>query len=367
MYKIEEVKNKILKGDTITELKTIPNDSIDLIFADPPYFMQTEGELLRTEGTKFSGVEDEWDKFENYKEYDSFCEMWLRECRRVLKKDGTIWVIGAFQNIYRIGYIMQNLGFWILNDVIWSKPNPVPNFKGTRFTNANETMLWCSKDKTSKYKFNYKTMKHLNGEKQMKSVWNIGICIGNERIKGKDGKKAHSTQKPEKLLENVILSSSSSKDIVLDPFMGSGTTAAVAKRTNRDFIGIEREEKYIEIANDRIDSVKTVKNNPIYENLLDIKPPRVSVKDLISKKYILPNETLFCSQGKKSARLDCSGQLLYNENTYSIHKLSAILLDKTNNNGWDYWYIQRNDNLKSIDVIRKEYRVKELGYEEIRL
>ena len=363
MYKIEEVKNKIIQGDVLTELKKIPSDSIDLIFADPPYFMQTDGQLLRSEGTKFSGALDEWDKFENYKEYDKFSEKWLHECRRVLKKDGTIWVIGAFQNIYRIGYIMQNLGFWILNDIIWSKPNPVPNFKGTRFTNANETTLWCSKSKSSKYTFNYKTMKYLNGGKQMKSIWNIGICIGNERIKDEDGKKAHATQKPEKLLENVILSSSSSQDVVLDPFMGSGTTAAVAKRTNRNFIGIEKEEKYIKVANNRINSIKTIKNNPIYENALDIKLPKVSIQELISKNYILSNEIFFCAQGKNSAKVEDDGNLFFNNNTYSIHKLSGILSHKTNNNGWDYWHVNRNNQLKSINEIRKEYRRKELGCE----
>lgn len=259
LYKIEAIKNKIICGDVVAELRKIPDKSIDLIFADPPYFMQTEGELIRVEGTKFNGVEDKWDKFKSYKEYDVFCQDWLSECKRILKDNGTIWVIGSFQNIYRIGYIMQNLGFWILNDIVWSKPNPVPNFRGVRFTNAHETMLWCSKSKKSKYTFNYKTMKYLNNNKQEKSVWEIGICIGNERIKGKDGKKAHSTQKPEKLLRKVILSSSNVNDIVLDPFMGTGTTGAVAKELNRNYIGIDNNPEYVRIATNRIDKVNQIK------------------------------------------------------------------------------------------------------------
>ncbi len=359
MYKIKDIENTIIQGDIIKTLKKIPDESIDMIFADPPYFMQTEGVLLRTEGTKFNGVDDEWDKFKDYKEYDKFCEDWLIECKRVLKKDGTIWVIGAFQNIYRIGYIMQNLDFWILNDVVWSKPNPVPNFKGTRFTNSNETMIWCSKSKNSKYTFNYKTMKHLNNGKQMKSVWNIGICIGNERIKGDDGAKAHNTQKPEELLTNVIISSTKKNDIVLDPFMGSGTTGAVSKRTLRRFIGIEREEKYIKVSNDRIKKVIPV-DDDITNNIYDIKEPLVPVKKLIDKKYLLVGESLYDKNKIYQSTLNDDGNLLYNGIISSIHKTSANILNLTNNNGWDFWFVERNGELLSIDEIRKEYRKLEL-------
>jgi site-specific DNA-methyltransferase (adenine-specific) len=357
MYKINEIINKIIEGETINNLKKIPSNSIDLIFADPPYFMQTDGILLRTEGTPFDGVDDDWDKFNNYEDYDEFCKQWLSECYRVLKKDGSIWVIGAFQNIYRIGYLMQNIGFWILNDVVWSKPNPVPNFKGTRFTNSNETMLWCTKTKDSRYTFNYKTMKHLNGGKQMKSVWNIGICIGNERIKNEDGKKAHSTQKPEQLLFNVILSSTKYGDIVCDPFMGSGTTAAVAKKLGRAFIGIEREKKYIQIANKRIDKV-IAEDGDIIRNILDIKPSRVSVKELINKGYLTIGEKLYDKKRIYNASLTNEGHLNYGEIVGSIHKISAHILGLTNNNGWDFWYTERNDNLISINEIRNEFRLK---------
>ena len=252
--------NTIIKGDTVKELKKLPNNSIDLIFADPPYFMQTEGELLRTDGSKFAGVNDDWDKFNSYKQYDDFCKQWLVECKRILKENGSIWVIGAFQNIYRIGYIMQNLGFWIINDVIWSKSNAVPNFMGTRFKNSHETLLWCTKSKKAKYTFNYKTMKRLNNGKQDKSVWDIGIAIGNERLKNKKGKKIHNTQKPEKLLQKIILSSSNIEDTILDPFFGTGTTGAMAKKMGRNYIGIEREQIYIKVAKKRIELVKFENN-----------------------------------------------------------------------------------------------------------
>ena len=248
MFNIGDVENSIIKGDSIENLRNIPDKTIDVIFTDPPYWMQTEGDLLRNNGEKFSGVEDEWDKFGSYKEYDKFTYDWLVECRRVLKDSGSIWVIGSFQNIYRVGYIMQDIGFWILNDIVWSKPNAVPNFSGTRFKNSHETLLWCSKNKKSKYRFNYKTMKYLNDGKQENSVWDIGFCIGKERLKDENNVKIHSTQKPEKILHKIILSSSKPGDIILDPFFGTGTTGAVAKRLGRKFIGIEREDKYIHAA-----------------------------------------------------------------------------------------------------------------------
>lgn len=364
MRQLNTILNTIIQGDCIAELQKIPSESIDVIFADPPYFMQTDGSLIRAEGTVFSGVDDQWDKFDDYQAYDDFCNQWLKECKRILKKDGTIWVIGAFQNIYRIGYIMQNLGFWILNDVVWSKPNPVPNFKGTRFTNANEIMLWCSKSQKSKYTFNYKTMKAINDGKQMKSVWNISICIGNERIKNEQGKKAHNTQKPEKLLLNVILSSSKTGDVVLDPFMGTGTTGAIAKLTGRQFIGIERESKYIDIANQRIQNIETDTDNYLYQNRLDEKPPRVSTVKLLEKNYLELGEIFYSKNQEFSATLTEKGHLQDNIEELSIHKMSAKILNLTNNNGWDYWYVKRNDELVSIDALRKQYREVELDFVE---
>jgi len=331
--------NQILKGDCIEKLKEIPDNSIDLIFADPPYFMQTDGVLKRTDGTNFSGVEDEWDKFKNYEEYDYFCESWLKECKRVLTENGTIWVIGAFQNIYRIGYIMQNLDFWVLNDVIWSKPNAVPNFAGTRFQNAHETMLWCSKSKNSKFTFNYKTMKKLNKNKQEKSVWNIGICIGNERLKDEYGKKVHSTQKPEKLLTNIILSSSKINDVVLDPFFGTGTTGAIAKRYGRKFIGIERDPTYIDAAKKRIKN-ETLDINEFVTGELEIKPPKVEMKKLVEENFLNVGDEVFNKKKEKIGEVTEKGHIFDGEEELSIHKSSAKKLGKVNNNGWTYFYLK---------------------------
>ncbi len=347
--------NTVIEGDTVKILKTLPDESVDVIFADPPYFMQTEGELLRTDGTKFSGVEDHWDKFKNYKEYDTFCEKWLSECKRILKPNGTIWVIGSFQNIYRLGYIMQNLGYWILNDVIWSKPNAVPNFGGTRFQNSHETMLWCSKNKTAKFTFNYKTMKHLNGDKQDKSIWDISICIGAERIKGSDGKKVHSTQKPEKLLYKVILSSSKPNDIILDPFFGTGTTGAVAKRLGRNFIGIEREKNYINIAIQRINEIQ-IETDDISNLVLETKPPKVPMKTLIQEGYLKLGETLFDKNGNSIATVTDTGHVTDGEDTLSIHKMCAKHFKKSTINGWSHLYKKEKDTFILIDDLRYQYR-----------
>lgn len=353
-YNIDEINNTIICGDTIEQLKKFPDQSIDLIFADPPYFMQTDGVLLRTDGSKFQGVEDEWDKFSGYNEYDEFCFQWLKECKRVLKKNGSIWVIGSFQNIYRIGYIMQNLGYWILNDVIWSKPNAAPNFAGTRYQNSHETLLWCTVSEKSKYTFNYKTMKHLNDDKQDKSVWDIGICIGNERIKGEDGKKLHSTQKPEKLLYKVILSTSKPGDIVLDPFFGTGTTGAIAKLLNRNWIGIEREKSYNKAAKERIDKIIPLEDD-VTMLKLEVKPPKVSLVKLIEAGMLKENESFYDKKGNKICNLMSDGKVTDGEDILSIHKMSAKYLNKTNNNGWDYFYYKNNKELIPIDSLRYKY------------
>lgn len=339
MYSNSDLINRVICGDTIEQLKKIPDCSIDLIFADPPYFMQTEGELLRADGSKFSGVEDEWDKFSSYNEYDNFCFEWLKECKRVLKNDGSIWVIGSFQNIYRMGYIMQNLGYWILNDIIWSKPNAAPNFAGTRFQNSHETLLWCTKSKDSKYTFNYKTMKYLNNSKQDKSVWDIGICIGNERIKGEDGKKLHSTQKPEKLLYKVILASSKPNDLILDPFFGTGTTGAVAKMLKRNYLGIEQEPKYVKASIDRINSVEVL-DNDIVNLALEIKPPKVPMEKLIKEGLLKPKQKLYNKDKTIEVEVLENGKVSDGIDILSIHKMSAKHLKLTNNNGWDYYWVE---------------------------
>ncbi len=355
--KLDEKLDQILQGDCVQILKTLPEKSVDLIFADPPYFMQTQGELLRTSGEKFSGVEDEWDKFESLQAYDAFCKAWLGECRRVLKDSGSIWVIGSFQNIFRLGYIMQDLGFWILNDVIWSKPNPVPNFKGTRLCNAHETLIWCSKSKGAKYTFNYKTMKHLNGDKQERSVWNIGICIGSERLKGTDGKKVHSTQKPEMLLEKVILSSSKQGDVVLDPFFGTGTTGAVAKRFGRHFVGIEQDESYAKIAASRIRQVSVVQND-ISSGALETKPPRVSLQELLNAGLLQERQKLYDKNKNFICYLLDNDRVTDGQDELSIHKMAAKHLNKSNHNGWSYFYIFDNVNLVSIDTLRYKYQTQ---------
>lgn len=348
-------KNVILQGDCVTILKSLPDKSIDVIFADPPYFMQTEGELLRVSGEKFSGVEDAWDKFESLAHYDRFCRAWLSECKRVLKDKGSIWVIGSFQNIFRIGYIMQDLGYWILNDVIWAKANPVPNFKGTRFCNAHETLLWCSKNKNAQYTFNYKTMKYLNNYKQEKSVWNIGICIGNERLKDDNGKKLHSTQKPEALLEKVLLSSSKEGDLVLDPFFGTGTTGAVAKKLGRFFIGIEQNEFYVKIAHARIGQTQSI-SNEITRAALEIKPPKVSLRVLLEAGFLKEGERFYNKNGVYICHLCDDKKVCDETDVLSIHQMAAKHLNKSKHNGWSYFYIMQDCKLKSIDSLRYEYQ-----------
>ena len=347
-------KDTILQGNCLEILKTFPEQSVDLIFADPPYFMQTQGELLRTNGELFSGVSDEWDKFESLQAYDSFCKAWLRECKRILKNNGSIWVIGSFQNIFRLGYIMQDLGFWILNDIIWNKPNPVPNFKGTRFCNSHETLIWCSKNKNAPYTFNYKTMKFLNNNKQEKSVWNIGICIGNERLKDASGKKIHSTQKPQSLLEKVIMSSSKQGDLILDPFFGTGTTGAVAKKLNRHFIGIEQNDLYVKIAYSRIEKVKTL-SNELIQGKLETKPPRVSLEMLKCAGLLSENEKFYDKNKNFICTLTKNNKVKDKDATLSIHKMAAKYLNKENYNGWNYFYIFKNGDFVSIDSLRYGY------------
>ncbi|MEP9411955.1 MAG: site-specific DNA-methyltransferase, partial [Candidatus Brocadia sp.] len=286
--------NHIYQGNCVEVLNSLPEKSVDLIFADPPYNLQLQGELWRPNQTQVDAVDDEWDKFDDFSTYDDFTKEWLASARRVLKDDGTIWVIGSYHNIFRVGKIMMDLGFWILNDVIWYKTNPMPNFRGTRFTNATETMLWAKKSQEQKkYTFNYHVMKNLNDEKQMGNVWTIPICSGEERIKV-NGKKAHSTQKPEALLYRIILSSSSVGDTVLDPFFGSGTTGAIAKKLKRNFIGIELEDKYIEVARERIDAIPT----PLFEDSLLVTKSkrdeeRVTFGQLIEAGYLQIGQPLY--------------------------------------------------------------------------
>ncbi|MEJ5306401.1 MAG: site-specific DNA-methyltransferase [Ignavibacteria bacterium] len=351
--------NKIYQGDCIELLKKIPDESIDLIFADPPYNLQLNNELYRPDQSKVDPVDDEWDKFNTFEDYDNFTKKWLSECKRILKQTGSIWVIGTYHNIFRVGAIMQNLGYWILNDIIWIKNNPMPNFKGTRFNNAHETLIWATKSKNSRYTFHYHSMKVMNDDLQMRSDWYIPICQGSERIKV-NGQKAHSTQKPEELLYRIILSTSNPEDVVLDPFSGSGTTAAVAKRLGRNFIAFEKEDFYIKVSNERLKKVKPI-DKKFLEYKVERKKPKVSFGSLIEKGLIEIGEFLYSSDEKYKAQVMADASLNYEDEAGSIHKISAKILNRERNNGWTFWFVKRNGKLVSIDNLREEYAKKFLS------
>lgn len=350
---IENFINTIINGDCVEELKKMPDNSVDLVFADPPYNLQLQKELYRPNQSKVEGVDDKWDKFNSFQSYDEFTKDWLTECKRVLKKNGSLWVIGSYHNIFRVGAILQDLGFWILNDILWVKTNPMPNFKGTRFTNAHETLIWAAPSQETKPTFHYKSMKCYNDDLQMRSDWHIPICSGKERIK-ENGKKAHSTQKPEELLYRVILSTSNKGDIILDPFNGSGTTAAVAKRLKRNFIGIEREANYVEVTRKRLEKIEPLSDELLkYE--VEKKPPRVPFGNLLEKEMLSVGEWIYSKDKKQKAQIMADASLKIDDFCGSIHKVSANLLDKVSNNGWKFWYVEKENNLICIDDLRQEY------------
>lgn len=351
--------NQILLGDCIEMMRRIPDGSVDAVFADPPYNLQLGAKTLyRPEDqTAARAVRDEWDSFESSVAYDEFTRAWLAECKRVLKPNGAMWTIGSYHNIFRVGAILQDLGFWILNDIVWVKTNPMPNFRGTRFTNAHETLIWATPTKTGKYTFNYETMKKFNGGKQMRSDWDINICLGEERVKDAAGKSLHNTQKPMDLLRRVILSSTKAGDIILDPFVGSGTTAAVAKELGRQFIGIEREESYALAARARVNSV-----TPIDLSDIEVAKPkrdevRVAFKELIDGGLLYVGQTLVSPRGER-VMITRDGQLthpLYGK--ASIHVMAAKLQRSVSFNGWDYWSAEKRDgSLVAIDELRKYVR-----------
>ncbi len=347
-----DFKNKIINGDSLEELKKIPRETIDLIFADPPYNLQLKSELTRPDRSKVSAVNDKWDQFENFKKYDDFTYEWLSECKRILKKDGAIWVIGSYHNIFRVGTAIQNLGFWILNDVIWNKNNPMPNFRGTRFTNAHETLIWASKSEKSKYTFNYQSLKCLNDDLQMRSNWDLPICNGSERLK-KDGKKIHSTQKPEALLHRILLATSNKNDLILDPFLGSGTTATVAKKLGRNYFGIEKEKNYFKAAEQRIKTAK-----PIEDDLLDTlknnrSKPRIPFGSLVELGIIKPGTNIFDNKKKITARIMADGSIKHNQAEGSIHKVAATILGAESCNGWTFWHCDINGRTYPIDYLRQ--------------
>lgn len=344
----------LLPGDCLEVLPTLPENSVDLIFADPPYYLQLQNDLYRPNQTKVAAVDDGWDKFASFEEYDKFTRAWLTACRRVLKDTGTLWVIGTYHNIHRVGAILQDLDFWILNEVVWIKYNPMPNFRGVRFTNAHETLLWAQKKHGAKYTFNHQSMKALNDDLQMRSDWNIPITTGKQRLKV-NGEKAHTTQKPEGLLYRVILSSSNPGDVVLDPFFGSGTTGAVAKKLGRRWIGIERDGKYLQLARERIAAVEPapagalVANNPRTEK-------RIPFGALLEAGLLQPGQTLFFARDGRPATVLASGHLLCGEHTGSIHAVAKALAQAPCN-GWDLWLYQDEHGQKHvIDTLREIIR-----------
>ena len=345
-------KNKIINGDCLEELKKIPSESFDLVFADPPYNLQLKNKLTRPDRSKVNAVNDKWDQFKNFKKYDEFTISWLSECRRVLKKNGAIWVIGSYHNIFRLGTVLQNLDFWILNDVIWNKNNPMPNFRGTRFTNAHETLIWASKTQKSKYTFNYQSLKCLNDDLQMRSNWNLPICNGSERLK-KNGKKVHSTQKPESLLHRVLLASSNRGDMILDPFLGSGTTATVAKKLGRVFCGIEKEKNYFKAAEERIREAKPIENNFLDTVKNNRSKPRIPFGSLVELGLIKPGTNIFDHKKKIEAKIMVDGSIKHNQAEGSIHKVAATILGAESCNGWTFWHYDLNGKIVPIDSLRQ--------------
>ena len=351
--------NKIIKGDSIESMRSLPDNSIDVIFADPPYNLQLKNDLSRPDSSKVNGVTEGWDRFKSFEEYDKFTKDWISEAQRILKPEGTIWVIGSYHNIFRVGNAMQNLGFWILNDIIWYKSNPMPNFKGTRFTNAHETIIWASKNHNSKYNFNYHAMKSLNEGTQMRSDWYIPICSGGERIKDSNGNKIHSTQKPEALLYRVLLSSSKKDDIILDPFFGTGTTGAVAKKLGRNFIGLEREDIYINAAKKRIKKIDSPDEQFLSTTVSKKTQKRVPFGSLVENGLIKPGAVLRGPKSLKSkkfmATVRADGSLSMNGESGSIHQMSAKVQGKETSNGWTFWYLEKEGKLELIDDLRTEF------------
>tara|TARA_A100001037_G_scaffold306777_1_gene355381 strand:+ start:6933 stop:8012 length:1080 start_codon:yes stop_codon:yes gene_type:complete len=354
---IKPAKDRLIVGDCIDEMQAMPAESFDAIFADPPYNLQLKGELLRPDNTRVDGVDDDWDQFANFNDYDIFSKNWLTEARRLLKPSGSLWVIGSYHNIYRIGCIIQNLGFWILNDIVWRKTNPMPNFRGRRFTNAHETLIWCTKSKNSKkYTFNYQAMKELNEGLQMRSDWVLPICTGSERLKV-NGQKAHPTQKPEALIHRIILASTNPNDIILDPFFGSGTTGAVAKRLGRHWVGIERDKNYAKIAKERIRLTEKIDTNFILTTQSKKSDPRIPFGSLVERGFLSPGDTLYDRMKRVRAKVRPDGSLTLGPVSGSIHRMGAHVQKSSSCNGWTFWHFtNESGELRPIDDLRNIIR-----------
>ncbi|HEY0959920.1 MAG TPA: site-specific DNA-methyltransferase [Novosphingobium sp.] len=345
---------QILSGDCIEAMRSLPSASVDMVFADPPYNLQLGGDLNRPDGSHVDAVTNDWDKFDSFAAYDAFTRAWLAEARRVLKPNGSLWVIGSYHNIFRVGAILQDLGFWILNDIVWRKANPMPNFKGTRFTNAHETLIWAGMGEKAKYTFNYRAMKTLNDELQMRSDWVLPICNGQERIK-KGGAKAHPTQKPEALLYRVMLATTNKGDVVLDPFFGTGTTGAVAKRLGREWIGCEREDFYRDVAVERIEMALPLDESALTTMQSGKAAPKVAFGQLIETGWIAPGSILTDKKRRLSATVRADGSLVSGENSGSIHGLGAKLQGAPSCNGWTFWHVEHEGEIKPLDSVRQLY------------
>jgi modification methylase len=348
----------ILKGDCIEVMRGLPEASVDLIFADPPYNLQLKGELHRPDNSRVDAVDESWDRFASFAAYDHFSRAWLAEARRLLKPDGALWVIGSYHNVFRLGAALQDAGFWILNDVVWRKSNPMPNFRGKRLTNAHETLIWAARSDQSKYTFNYEAMKALNDGIQMRSDWLIPLCTGGERLKNAEGDKAHPTQKPEALLHRVMVASTRPGDVVLDPFFGTGTTGAVAKRLGRRWVGIEREPEYIAVAERRLALVRPVDAESAAVTTPKRSEPRVAFGQLVERGMLAPGEVLHSLNGRRQAKIRADGTLVASDVRGSIHQVGAALEGAPSCNGWTYWHFKRDGVSIPIDLLRQQVRAE---------
>jgi modification methylase len=353
----------ILVGDCVAEMAKMPAASVDLVFADPPYNLQLQGDLKRPDDSRVDAVDDEWDKFSSFAAYDDFTRAWITACRRLMKPNATLWVIGSYHNIFRVGTILQDLGFWILNDIVWRKSNPMPNFRGRRFTNAHETLIWAARDASKRnYTFNYEALKAGNDDIQMRSDWLFPLCTGEERLKGGDGKKLHPTQKPEALLARIILAASRPDDLVLDPFSGTGTTGAVARRLRRRFVGVEREAQYAAAAEERIAAVEPMAEPALASFMTAREAPRVPFMALVERGLVVPGITLVDAKKRHQALVRADGALALGEAVGSIHRIGALAQGLEACNGWTFWHVQTPQGLTVIDALRARVRA-EMGVE----
>jgi modification methylase len=351
----ELTRNRVLEGDCLDHLRSLPEGCADLVFADPPYNLQLGNNLTRPDQSVVDGVTDDWDQFDSFAAYDAFCREWLAEARRILKPDGALWVIGSYHNIFRLGTAIQDLGYWVQNDVVWVKTNPMPNFRGTRFTNAHETLIWATRDRKSRPTFNYQSLKAGNEDTQMRSDWTFPLCTGPERLK-RDGRKAHPTQKPEALLHRIITATTNPGELIVDPFFGTGTTGAVARRLGRDFIGIEQDPGHVRTARDRIAAIRPFEPDETAPLPSPRRQPRIGFGQLIENGLIAPGTKLYCPRRKHVAKVRADGSVAAKTAMGSIHKVGASVQNTVSCNGWTFWHVEEAGKLAPIDQLRSVFR-----------